>query len=109
MDGEFGFWVEGDDHVQLWMGPPQPVDAEAFHSDGLELVADNRVNSWSKRINMRSNETYLLQSLHKEGGGGDWHRVSLTQYDTPVQERQATNGQVYAEVQRVELFATSAF
>ena len=65
-DGQYGFFVNGDDHTELRVGSAQSSDSEFFTRDDAVSVANNRgqngQGSWSRRYNMLANETYFLEA-----------------------------------------------
>lgn len=88
-DGEYTFWIAGDDYVQLWLS----TDNDAANR---ELIAYTprwtRYRQWdrysqqrSQTINLKAGETYYVEVLHVDRGGPD--HVSVA-WQGPGFERQ---------------------
>jgi hypothetical protein len=76
VDGEYTFWLAADDHTRLYLS----TDA-----DPANKVEISRVPEWTGRreynhasivranqpVNLAAGQRYYMETIHKEGGGGD--------------------------------------
>jgi hypothetical protein len=73
--GDYTFWVAGDDNCQLWLS----TDDTAANATMIAQVASwSGVAEWTKEAGQKSapvalvgGQTYYIEALMKEGGGGD--------------------------------------
>ena len=73
--GTYTFWVAGDDEVRLFLS----TDSTAANKRQIGFVPGwSFSNEWAKypeqksvTINLVAGQSYYLEALHKEGGGGD--------------------------------------
>jgi len=74
-DGDYTFWVSGDDNCQLWLS----TDDTAANATMIAQVAGwTGVEEWGKEagqksapIALKAGQKYYIEMLLKEGGGGD--------------------------------------
>ncbi len=75
VSGEYTFWVSGDDQVELYLSTDEnPVNVEKI----AYVNGWTRSREWDKYTSQKSSSTlltsgnsYYVEVLHKEGGGGD--------------------------------------
>jgi len=78
--GEYTFWVASDDASELWLS----TDTDSMNAVKIAFVAAwTNHNEWGKEPNQKSKPIplsagnfYYIESLQKEGGGGDNHTVA---------------------------------
>jgi len=78
--GEYTFWVASDDASELWLS----TDTDSTNVVKIASVAAwTNHNEWGKEPNQKSKPIplsagnfYYIESLQKEGGGGDNHTVA---------------------------------
>ena len=73
--GAYTFWVAGDDETQLWLStdadPANKVKI-AFHTSWTSSQQwDKFTTQESAPVNLVAGQTYYIEALVKEGGGGD--------------------------------------
>ena len=74
-DGDYTFWVSGDDNCQLWLS----MDDKPFNAQLIaEVPGWTPVETWnwyaeqqSAPIALKAGQKYYVEVLLKEGGGGD--------------------------------------
>jgi hypothetical protein len=74
-DGDYTFWVAGDDACQLWLSTDDnPANAKMI----AQVASWTNVAEWGKEAGQKSapqalkaNKVYYIEGLEKEGGGGD--------------------------------------
>jgi hypothetical protein len=74
-DGEYTFWVSGDDNCQLWLSTDEsPANAVKV----AEVAGWTPAETWdweagqkSAPIALQAGQKYYIEMLMKEGGGGD--------------------------------------
>jgi len=74
-DGDYTFWVSGDDNCQLWLSPTDnPADAKLV----AQVAGWTPVETWdweaaqkSAPVTLKAGRKYYIEGMHKEGGGGD--------------------------------------
>ena len=74
-DGDYTFWVSGDDACQLWLSSD---DTAAKAVKIAEVASWTGVEEWGKEAGQKSapqtlkaGQAYYIEALEKEGGGGD--------------------------------------
>ncbi len=75
VDGDYQFWVSGDDETQLWIGEDESADS-AYPI--ARVPSWTQVEQWDKfpeqaseLIPLQGGRRYYIEVQHKEGGGGD--------------------------------------
>ncbi len=79
--GDYTFWVAADDNAELWLSTTDSVDDAvliAFEDGwaGARSWADG--NEKSAPVSLVSGQSYYIEALYKEGGGGDNLAVGWT-------------------------------
>ncbi len=74
-DGDYQFWISGDDETQLWLGE---TDDPASAYPVARVPSWTQAEQWDKfpeqtseRIPLVGGTRYYIEIWHKEGGGGD--------------------------------------
>ncbi|MHC4583054.1 MAG: PA14 domain-containing protein, partial [Planctomycetota bacterium] len=75
VDGDYEFWVSGDDNCELWLGK----DADPSTASKIcEVPGWTNQHEWTKYpeqkssfITLQAGKKYYIEGLVKEGGGGD--------------------------------------
>ena len=77
-DGDYTFWVSGDDNCQLWLSSDDTAAnakmiAQVVGWTGAEEWANGteKDNQKSAPQALKANQVYYIEALMKEGGGGD--------------------------------------
>ncbi|MEM6262074.1 MAG: LamG-like jellyroll fold domain-containing protein [Bacteroidota bacterium] len=90
--GDYVFYVAGDDNSQLWLSTdhtPGNKRKIAYHDGWTGSRQWNKFTSQcSQRIHLQAGQTYYIEALMKEGGGGDnlavgW-KLPNGQFDRPI-------------------------
>jgi hypothetical protein len=77
-DGEYTFWLSADDHARLYLS----TDANPANKVEIARVPgwtarrefahpDRPVERYNQPINLVAGQRYYMETIHKEGGGGD--------------------------------------
>lgn len=80
--GDYQFWISGDDNCQLWLSH----NADPLQKGLIATVPGHTATrEWTKypqqhsiAITLQAGESYYIEALHKEGGGGDSVAVAWT-------------------------------
>ena len=91
--GSYTFWIASDDSSELWLS----TDADPSHKSKIAYVSGytseyqwNKFTSQqSSSISLVAGQSYYIEALHKEGGGGDSIAVA---WQGPGIIRQAITG-----------------
>ena len=72
-DGDYTFWVAGDDYGQLWLSPnADAADKQLVaHFDGYSPGWNDQAGQKSVPITLKAGQIYYVEALLKEHGGGD--------------------------------------
>lgn len=73
--GNYTFWIASDDASELWLS----TDADPNHKTRIARVSswvnpykwDQNAEQKSASISLVAGQSYYIEALHKEGGGGD--------------------------------------
>lgn len=87
--GTYRFYIVSDDHSELFLSPDESVA-------GLNRIAYldtwSRYRTWgyhasqvSAEVELEAGQSYLIQVLHKEGGGNDYVSVAWEGPEIPLQ------------------------
>lgn len=78
LDGDYVFWIAADDEAELWLSnddTPQTrrrIAVSQHARTGTQpLEWDRQTGQRSEPIRLQAGRRYLIEALHKEGGGGD--------------------------------------
>ena len=74
-DGDYTFWIRGDDHSRLWLSTD---DNPANKVLLCEVVGSTGAAEWTKfpaqksnPVTLKANKKYYIEALHRDGTGGD--------------------------------------
>ena len=95
--GEYTFWIASDDHSELYLSKDSSVGKKQriAHLHGWTAARKWNANKTqqSKPIGLKAGESYYIEVLHKEGGGGDHVAVA---WQGPGIQRQVIDGDYLA-------------
>jgi hypothetical protein len=78
--GDYTFWIASDDASELWLStdtnPDNKVKIAEVKSWTSHLEWGKEPNQKSRLLPLVQGKFYYIESLMKEGGGGDNHTVS---------------------------------
>lgn len=78
-DGEYVFWIAADDEAELWLSSDDTAQSRSriavsasIRGGGTKLMEwDRQPAQRSAAIRLQAGRRYLIEALHKEGGGDD--------------------------------------
>ncbi|MEM9251476.1 MAG: choice-of-anchor Q domain-containing protein [Planctomycetota bacterium] len=73
--GDYTFWISSDDKSQFWLSTDETAGNKAqlinLGSHTAQLEWDRYASQQSATVTLQAGQSYYLEVLHKEGGGGD--------------------------------------
>ena len=92
--GTYTFWIAGDDNCELWLSTDSTVGAKRLIASVPEWTTSRLWTKYpqqtSTAITLTAGQSYYIEALQKEGGGGDnlavaWQGPGIAQQVIPGQ------------------------
>lgn len=79
LDGDYVFWIAADDEGELWLSTDDSAQtrqriavSRSVPGSGTKLMEwDRQPGQRSEPVRLQAGRRYLIEALHKEGGGSD--------------------------------------
>ncbi len=92
--GSYTFWIAGDDAVELWLSTNSTESNKSKIASHTAWTSSQQWNKYASQksasISLQAGESYYVEALMKEGGGGDnlavgWRKPSDGSGASPVE------------------------
>ncbi|XP_038070546.1 fibrocystin-L-like isoform X1 [Patiria miniata] len=85
-NGEYQFFVRGDDVGSLWLSTDGSTDnlTEIAYMTSFQANWHAKDSQASEKINLTGGQSYYMEARHREYGGDDFIQVGFAAFDSPL-------------------------